>query len=137
MGNQESSDKTCVENSAIVRSVYGYWPSFHDAEVVEFRLKMRKEDRNVTDASIKILHEGQDNPQWTCPGPKCIVEFECADISNAVLDVSELYGGNWISRLIVLKKSEHVYEFDLQSSAGLEVKLTCKAISVAAIYSAA
>jgi hypothetical protein len=134
MRNQENSDETCVENSAIVRSVYGYWPSFHDAEVVEFRLKMRKEDRNLTDATIKIRHVGRDNPKWICAGLKCVVEFECRDISNPIIDITTLYAGNWISELIILKKSEHVYEFDLEASAGLEVKFDCKSVSITAIY---
>jgi len=134
MSNQENSGEACVENSTVVSSIYGYWPRFHDAEVVEFRLKMRKENRNLTDASIKILHAGQDNPQWTCPGPKCIVEFECKDISNPIIDLTELYAGNWIGRLIIFKKSEDVYEFDLEASAGLEVKFDCKLVSIVAVY---
>jgi len=131
---QENSGETCVEHGAIVRGVYGYWPSFHDAEVVEFGFKMRKEDRNLTDATVKILHAGQDNPQWTCPGPKCVVEFECKDISNPIIDIAELYAGNWISRLIVFKTSEGLYRFNLEASAGLEAKFDCKSVSIAAIY---
>jgi hypothetical protein len=138
MNSDTNASEICVENSILVRNIYGYWPSFHDAEIVEFGIKLFKsEGRNIANATIKVCHSGQDDPKWVKPGPKCVIEFVCRDISNADIGLNDLAAGGWIDEINVSKKDDGQFEFDVQPSAGLDIRFSCTSISVAGIYAEA
>ena len=66
MGTDISEGKwgqALVQNSELVLKAFGYWPAFHDSEVVSFCIRMTEElGRYVADATIAIRYCGQDNP---------------------------------------------------------------------------
>jgi len=138
MDVDKDSIEICVANSVLVRNVFGYWPSFHDAEVIEFGIKFLKFDgRNIVDATIKVCHSGQDNPEWIRPGPKCVIEFVCRDISNTDIVLNDLSAGGWIDEINVSKKDDGQFEFDVVPLAGLDIKFSCVSVSVEGIYAGA
>ena len=137
MDSEKNSCEKCVENSELVRKIYGYWPSFHDAEIVEFGVKLFKfEGRNIANATIKVCHSGQDDPKWVQPGSECVIEFVCVDISNVEVGLNDLPAGGWIDEINISMKDDGQFEFDVRPSAGLDIKLSCASVSVAAIYAA-
>ena len=135
MKEEHASAASLVINSDIVLKVYGYWPAFHDAEVVEFCLKLTKEgDRHIVDAAISLHHWGQDNPKFVSPGPDCIIKFLCRDLSDANIQVNELTGGGWVEEIhISEKKDDSRLTFDVRPLSGFDVRFDCKTIEIVGI----
>ncbi|MPV68712.1 Imm50 family immunity protein [Burkholderia sp. BE17] len=124
-----------IENSDLVIKVYGYWPSFHDSEVVDFGIHTTKiEEKYVTDIKITILHRGQDNPQWKRAGPTCCIEISCRNVSNVDLKLNDIAGGNWIQELNITGAGDVGVDLELVPLAGLDLRLKCEVIEVAGIY---
>ncbi|CAG4920141.1 Imm50 family immunity protein [Paraburkholderia gardini] len=125
----------CVQNSMLVRTMYGYWPSFHDAQLVGLAIELTEFDgRNVADMNIRIRHKGQDSLQWVHPGPDCIVEFRCFDISDANFVLNNFSAGGWVDELTIKSNSDGRIEFDLVPLAGIDIKFKCSSIRVIAIH---
>jgi hypothetical protein len=135
MSDDSKAPADLVENGDIVSDVFGYWPTFHDAEIVEFRLGIRKsESRYIVDLSVKILHCGQDNPDWKKPGPNCVIEFRCKDISGQKFVMNELSGGGWVDELLISKGADGRLCFDVRPLSGFDICVRCASVEVAGIY---
>jgi hypothetical protein len=135
--NNYASGEQYVQDSVLVRTMYGYWPSFHDAQLVGFAIEFSEFDgRNVANINIRIRHKGQDNPQWVHPGPDCIVEFECLDVSDENMVLNHFSAGGWIDDLTIKSNSNGRIEFDLVPVAGIDIKFKCSSIRVVAIHGA-
>lgn len=133
--SNNTSGEHCVQDSQIVRAMYGYWPSFHDAKLVGMEVELLESDGiNVANVNIRIRHKGQDNPKWVQPGPDCIVEFRFLDVSDENIVISHLSGGGWVDELIFKSKPDGRFEFDLTPSAGIDMKFDCSLIRVVAIH---
>jgi hypothetical protein len=131
----EAAGNALVVNGVVVQSLYGYWPRFHDSEVAEFCLRINKVDtRYITDVVVKIRHWGQDDPTWSRPGPNCLIEFLCRDISNANINVNDLVAGGWLDELNISAGSDELVVVDMRPLAGFDVKFDCRSVEVVAIH---
>jgi hypothetical protein len=45
-----------IENAEVLTSIFGYWPSFHDAEVLTMHLDRDGEDGPILEADIHVYH---------------------------------------------------------------------------------
>jgi hypothetical protein len=130
-----ASGEQCVQDSRLVRAIYGYWPSFHDAQLMGLELELPEFDgKNVANMSIRIRHKGQDNPKWIHPGPDCIIEFRFLDISDVNMMLGHLSAGGWIDELIFKSKSDGRFEFELIPSAGVDIKFNCSSARIVSIH---
>jgi hypothetical protein len=132
-----TSGEHCVQDSGLVRTVYGYWPSFHDAQLTRLDIELSESvEGNTVNVNIGVRHKGQDNPNWVHPGPDFIVEFRFMDISDANIVLSHLSAGGWIDELVFKSKSDGRFEFSLIPSAGVDMRFDCSIIRIVAIHSA-
>jgi len=128
------SGQPLVQNSELVLSAFGYWPTFHDAEVVTFCIKMAEEaGRYVADATIAVRHDGQDNPKWTGSSEDRIVEFLCRDIAETNINLNELSGGGWLDEIVIAKQSNGRLSFDMRPLAGFDVRFSCRSVEILAV----
>ena len=136
MKEDQASPESLVRNSDIVLKVYGYWPSFHDAEIVKFCLRWSKEgSSHIADAVISIHHWGQDNPSFECSGPDCIIEFLCRHLSNANIQADELAAGGWVEEIQISKRTDDGrLTFDVRPLSRFDVRFDCNTIEVVGIY---
>jgi hypothetical protein len=135
MNEDQASSVSLVKNSDAVLSVYGYWPDFHDAEVVKFCLQLSKKgDQHTADVIIAVHHWGQDNPKYVRSGPDCIIEFSCRNISNANIQVDELNNGGWIDEICIVEKNDDLLMFDIRPLSGFDICFDCEAIEIVGIY---
>jgi hypothetical protein len=134
MGNNASGEQ-CVQDSLLVRTMYGYWPSFHDAKLVGLKIELLEFDGgSVVNINVRIRHKGQDNQNWVRSGPDCIVEFGCLDVVDENLVLNHFSASGWIDELIFKSNSDGRFEFDLVPSAGIDIRFNCSSIRVVAIH---
>ena len=120
-----------ISNAEFVEQLYGVWPSFHDAEVLNFSISFVKKDAAYTsDANFIIYYSGQDLIPSSRKYPICLIEFECIDVRPIKLDVSRVSGGCWIDEMRVTKATNGGVLVDLQPLAGVDLKFECAKISV-------
>ncbi|ODV42749.1 hypothetical protein AWV79_24330 [Cupriavidus sp. UYMMa02A] len=125
------SGQTLVQNSELVLNTFGYWPAFHDAEVVTFSISMTEDEgRYVADATIAVRHGGQDNPKWTGSGEDWIVEFLCRDIAETNINLNELSGGGWLDEIVISTRDDGRLDFDMRPLAGFDVRFSCRSVEI-------
>ena len=111
-----------------VVSWFGYWPSFHDAEVLHLHLNRRGASRlsihvwHMTDTTRE--HEGK---RYFVREKHAIVTFELGDISD--LDLSDFSAQNVLSSLHVERDGE-VFRLRLNSSYGVGGRIDADQCSV-------
>jgi hypothetical protein len=129
--SKSESGQALVQNSELVLDAFGYWPTFHDSEVVTFCIRMAEEaGRYVADATISVRHGGQDNPKWTGSGEDRIVEFLCRDIAETDINLSELSGGGWLDEIVISTQNNGRLSFDMRPLAGFDVRFNCRSVEI-------
>ncbi|WP_081645164.1 Imm50 family immunity protein [Cupriavidus sp. GA3-3] len=125
------SGQTLVQNSQLVLNAFGYWPAFHDSEVVTFCIRIAEEAGGyVADATIAVRHGGQDNPKWTGSREDRIVEFLCRDIAETDINLNELSGGAWLDEIVISRQDNGRFSFDMRPLAGFDVRFNCRSVEI-------
>ncbi|WP_455289480.1 Imm50 family immunity protein [Cupriavidus necator] len=129
--SEGKSGQTLVQNSELVLNAFGYWPTFHDSEVVNFCIRIAEEaGRYVADATIAVRHGGQDNPKWTGSGEDRIVEFLCRDVAETKINLNELSGGGWLDEIVISTQNNGRLSFDMRPLAGFDVRFNCRSVEI-------
>lgn len=129
--SEGESGQALVQNSQLVLNAFGYWPAFHDSEVVNFCVRIAEEAGGyVADATIAVRHGGQDNPKWTGPREDRIVEFLCRDISEIDINLNELSGGAWLDEIVISRRDNGRLSFDMRPLAGFDVRFSCRSVEI-------
>lgn len=97
----------------------GYWPSFHDAEILEVCLS------TGGNSELKIRPVLQENLSRIDQG--IIIVFEIAEIES--LNLSGFYSQNIIMELTI-SVANNCFRIDIDGSVGLSGQITAKQLSV-------
>ena len=123
-----------IENAEAITSIFGYWPSFHDAEVLELTLRREPAGRVSLVACIHVFemtNQVKTDGYFLCQKHSIVtIAFEDADEV-----VAEGFNHqNALSQLrIEANDPDGPLSVAFEGAYGLEASLTCRAIRVASI----
>jgi hypothetical protein len=130
-----STPVTRIQNADMVTSWFGYWPSFHDAEVLEMVLS-----RDGTDGSPSLsatIHAFEMTNEVTPEGYFLCHKHAVVTLLFEGLDAFALDGFNHQNALsglsITEANSEGPLTVNFDGDYGLESELTCRRIEVVSI----
>ncbi|WP_107311515.1 Imm50 family immunity protein [Burkholderia metallica] len=129
--NRKETDESAVGHAWLIRSVFGYWPTFHDAEVLA--LVLRRVNANGgwrTDMELTIRHEGQDNPAWSGPQTPCRITFRFEAVEGSEFTTENVTYSSWIHDLRFSHCDDGRIQIDLNPSTGFDILLYCRAATV-------
>lgn len=126
-----------IKNASIVEDIYGYWPTFHDAEIISINFQ-RNSPIDSKSASVEILlnywetkaiNEGTPNLDYLLDKNNLI-----SLRLNGLLD-SSVTGFNFqnvIDELQIVEGEEGI-KVNAISIHGADMNFTCSAISVTSV----
>ncbi|MBQ0726306.1 MAG: hypothetical protein KBT77_03020 [Thalassolituus oleivorans] len=126
-----------MENSIEVESIYGYWPSFHDAEILSIRFTRALSSNEKTASAVvdlnywetKAINEGTSAFDYVLDKDNVIsIEFSGLVASS----VSGFNFQNVIDELILTKVAEGI-KAEFISIHGAEVNFVCNAVAVVGV----
>jgi hypothetical protein len=113
----ELTDKISGADSLI--KLFGYWPSFHDAEIVELCLRTQ----GISELKIRLTGE----KSLAGSALNVIIVFEMAEIES--LELLDFYSQNIILELVIIRTGSS-FKIDIDGSVGLSGTFTTKQLSV-------
>jgi hypothetical protein len=124
-----------IENSRMLTELFGYWPSFHDAEVRSLRMDSRDGGGPVLEATLYVF---QMTPEVDSRGYYILRHESLVTIRFANIAGLELAGFNsqnvLMSLHLALADSQHDdsrrWEVSFVDSYGLSAKFACGSIAV-------
>jgi hypothetical protein len=118
-----------IINSEIVLNHFGYWPSFHDAEILELKFYLLVGERPTLDMKIYVFESTDrlDKEGRFIRDKKCILTFEFQEISNNKF--SGFYSQNILGDLDI-KEVDYKFRIWLNTDMGIEGKFDCELIIV-------
>lgn len=135
-----------VRNGALMLKVFGEYPSFHDSAVRTFcmqRIRKSFEDvagqplpmgrsRDMVDVRLEVLHN-RYGPVRVDGGADYLVTLDFLDIASSEIDVNAMLEEASIMEVSITKEASGFLKFDLVPNIGLDIRLTCKEISISSI----
>ncbi|GAB3357607.1 Imm50 family immunity protein [Lysobacter tyrosinilyticus] len=125
-----------IENSEAVTSLFGYWPSFHDAEVLEISIRRFSEPGSGPSLSADV-HVFETTNQVDSDGYYVHHKHSIVTLLFRELDELALDGFNHQNALSELGIAETepggMLRVNFGSAYGLESELTCRAIKVVSV----
>jgi hypothetical protein len=132
--NRKDTDESAVKNAWIVRRLYGYWPEYHDAELIGVALRRRRLDKAWhTDIELTIRHSGQDNPEWKTKEEPCLITILLEDSTGDEFVTDDVASPSWINELLFSHCEDGRIQVDLDPSSGFSMLLYCSAAVVTRI----
>ncbi|MBN3834897.1 Imm50 family immunity protein [Burkholderia sp. Ac-20344] len=129
--NRKETDESAVEHAWLIRSVFGYWPKFHDAGVLAITLRRVNANGGWhTDMELTIRHAGQDNPAWNGPPTPCRITFLLEEVEGTEFATENVSLPSWIYDLRFSHCDDGRIQIDLYPSTGFEILLYCRAATV-------
>ncbi len=122
-----------IENAEAVTSAFGYWPSFHDAEVLEVSIK-RAGELGANPCLTAVIHVFEMTSQVSPDGHyvcqnHSVVTLLFQDLDNLALD--GFNHQNALSSLsIEAPESDASVIVRFEGAYGLECELTCQSVKV-------
>lgn len=110
--------------AAVLLREFGYWPSFHDAEIIEVSLKTQGA------SVLKVRSIFQD--RILARDKEVCVVFTFSDIESLELD--GFYKQNIILELIVSRPKD-LYVIEIDSSVGLSGRICARHLSISHLLS--
>ena len=131
------NNRVFVKNSSEVDSIYGYWPSFHDAEILNIRFAHNlSSNEKVASAVVdlnywetKTLNEGTSALDYVLDKNN-IITFEFSGLVTSA--VSGFNSQNVIDELLITKVVEGI-KAEFISIHGAEVNFVCNAVTVLSV----
>ena len=120
-------------------NIFGYWPSFHDAEVVSIILERRGKDKWEAPILYAKIHVFQMGPEETDNGKKhvfhhhSVVTFRFAIVENLILDgfnQQNVIFGLKISEKYNDERKQNVLEVEFEHCYGLNCSFICDNIEI-------
>jgi hypothetical protein len=124
--HRKETDPGAVTDGWLVTRIYGYWPSFHDAELMSVSLRQHTVDgKRRTDMELAIHHQGQDNPKWHGERVQCKLSFLLEDVAGDEFSTEDVSAPNWINDIRFSRRDDGRIDVDVDPSAGLSIFLHC------------
>lgn len=118
----------------LVTAIYGYWPSFHDSDIVGIFFGIENNSgHRVIYSIISVHHWGQDNPNWTIDGPDCVIDFRCSDISKMRVDINDMGRGTLVDEIKIEICNDSDVRFNLIPLAGFDVDFICRSVEIVGV----
>lgn len=125
-------ESSVIENSEIVEAIYGYWPSFHDAEILSITLQQQR-DSNSANAIIrlnywetKIINEETSRFDYVLD-KNMVITLEFRKVTDCC--VEEFNHQNVIDELLI-EKTVHGIEAEFIAIHGAGVTVSADSVSV-------
>jgi hypothetical protein len=118
-----------IENSHLVVNHFGYWPKFHDSEVMEFTLHRNYPDDPFMELKLYAFESSaeQNEQGFNKLTKQCVIDFEFRGITdNYFTDFNQQ---NTIVELII-EDLEDYFDVQFVPSDGMEGTISCTAIRV-------
>ncbi|WP_338641921.1 Imm50 family immunity protein [Burkholderia pyrrocinia] len=129
--NRKDTDESAVKHAWLIRSVFGYWPKFHDAEVLAVTLRrVNSNGAWHTDMELTIRHGGQNNPASNGQQEPCRITFLLEDVEGSEFTTENVSYPSWIYDLRFSHCDDRRIQIDLNPSTGFDVLLYCRAATV-------
>ncbi len=124
-----------IENSEALISVFGYWPSFHDAEVLELLIQ-RNGSSSGCASIVALVHVFEMTNQIKSDGhflchKHSIVSFAFEDIDELTLDSFNYQ--NVLDCLSIEEMESGSFAVTFDSAYGLDAFFTCRHIKVKSV----
>ena len=128
-------DRPTLNCERLVIDHFGYWPSFHDAEVLWLRL-----DR-VGPAAEFVVHAFEmtdkvDDRGYFVLAKHCLVHFRCDRVISTALDgfnqQNALYGIELATARLKIKEQDHL-KISLDAANGLDGVIECESASIISV----
>jgi hypothetical protein len=127
-------EMTLVLNSKQVESIYGYWPSFHDAEILSVLLTRNTESsRKYANAVIdlnywetKAINEGTSALDYVLD-KNMVISLEFGELSSS--SIEGFNHQNVIDELII-KESANGIVAEFITIHGAAIAISCKSVAV-------
>ena len=127
-----------VENAVALTDIFGYWPSFHDAEVLTLHLERADKDGPSLEARIHVFHRSDriDERGFYIREHHTIATLHFANID--LNDLGGFNGSNVLSEIEIEEVDPAANEgrrlgVSFASSFGESLDLRCDRISVKAV----
>jgi hypothetical protein len=132
--NRKETDEGAVTDGWLIRRIYGYWPLFHDAELLSVTLRQYAfNGKRRTDMELVVHHSGQDNPEWEGRKVHCKLRFLFEDVQGNEFATHDISDPSWINDLRFSKRADGRVEIDLEPSTGFSILLNCAAVRLASV----
>ncbi|KAB1584219.1 hypothetical protein C5O75_036210 [Burkholderia cepacia] len=132
--NRKETDESAVKYAWLIRSIFGYWPRFHDAEVLAITLRrVSSNGAWRTDMELTIRHSGQDNPARNGQQVPCRITFLLEDVEGSEFTTENVSYPSWIYDLRFSRCDDGRTQIDLYPSTGFSVLLYCRAATVTCV----
>jgi hypothetical protein len=123
---RKETDEGAVTDGWLIRRIYGYWPPFHDAQLLSVSVRQYAVgDAHRTDIEMSIHHWGQDNPQWMGDSLHCKFTFLFEDVAGDEFSTEDVSVPNWINDIRFSRRDDGRIDVDVDPSAGLSIFLHC------------
>lgn len=128
------ADRPPINGEHLVTEQFGYWPSFHDAEIHWLRL-----NRTGPTAEFLVhafdMTDTVDERGYYVLTKHCLVHFRCDGLIGSTLDGfnhQNVLFGLGIDYISDKDNTDH-WELSLETSYGLDGVITCESVSVTSI----
>lgn len=124
--NRKETDEGAVNDAWLIRRIFGYWPEFHDAEILSVALRRRTSGgRPCTDMEFSIHHWGQDNPNSKGDDVHCKLTFLLEDVAGQEFVTDNVADPSYIGDLRFSRCDDGRIQVDLEPSTGFSLLLYC------------
>lgn len=124
-----------VGNSILLKKVYGYWPAFHDAQVLSIKMEHGKRGSAVVDVAVELRHWGQNDPNWVAPGLDCVITLTLREVKIADISIDAFVQDNWVYDACFTRTDDELLLFELEPGSGASVFLACASAEITRIES--
>ncbi|KVQ56679.1 Imm50 family immunity protein [Burkholderia territorii] len=132
--DRKETDESAVEHAWLIRKVFGYWPKFHDAEVLAVTLhRINANGAWRTDMELMIRHSGQDNRASNEHRESCKITFLLEGVEGSEFATENVSYPSWIYDLRFSHCDDGRVQIDLYPSTGFGLLLYCRAAAVTRI----
>jgi Immunity protein 50 len=124
--HRKETDESAVTNAWLIRRIFGYWPVFHDAELLSVTLRRRTSGGKwQTDIELTLHHWGQDNPTWHGKDVHCKLTFLLEDVDGTEFTTENVSHPSWVNDLRFSRRDDGRIQVDLEPSTGFSLLLNC------------
>jgi hypothetical protein len=119
-----------IENSNLVCDFFGYFPSFHDSEILDVRMDRNGAVINMTIKAIEMSSEIENGKYLI--NKECKIEFKF--ISVLGMELKDFNNQNVLDEIVFKKESKGI-ETIIKSSYGLEGYIISSGVSIISLAS--
>ncbi|MCO1357116.1 immunity 50 family protein [Burkholderia multivorans] len=125
----DETDERAVVNASDVTRIFGYWPRFHDAELIAVALRRVESaggahtDMELTVRAVVRRDDDDRARQWR-------ITFLFEHVDGSQLSTEDVACRSWIHRLRFSRCDDGRVQIDLFPSTGFDIRLNCRTASV-------